>query len=79
MKDIGYSDEHGIELLVEASSDLLKEQEITKEKAVEELVKKEKVIAIIGPLLSMNVEKAARKAQQLKVPLITLSQKEFLR
>ena len=34
MKDIGYADEHGIELHVEASSDLLKEQEITKEKAL---------------------------------------------
>jgi len=34
MKDIGYADEHGLELLVEASQDLLKEQEITKEKAL---------------------------------------------
>jgi peptide chain release factor subunit 1 len=32
MKDIGYADEHGIELLVEASRDLLEQQEITKEK-----------------------------------------------
>ena len=32
MKDIGYADEHGIELLVEASKDILAEQEITKEK-----------------------------------------------
>lgn len=32
MKDIGYADEHGIEMLVEASKDLLAEQEITKEK-----------------------------------------------
>jgi len=32
MVDIGYADEHGIELLVESSKDLLKEQEITKEK-----------------------------------------------
>jgi len=46
------------------------------EKAVEELVTKEKVIAIIGPLLSLTVDKAAKKAQQLKVPLLTLSQKE---
>jgi len=46
------------------------------EKAVEELVNKEKVIAIIGPLLSVDVDRAARKAQQLKVPLLTLSQKE---
>lgn len=46
------------------------------EKAVGELVTKEKVIAIIGPLLSITFEKAARKAQQLKVPLLTFSQKE---
>ena len=48
------------------------------EKAVEDLVTKEKVIAIIGPLLSITADRAAKKAQQLKVPLITLSQKEFL-
>jgi ABC-type branched-subunit amino acid transport system substrate-binding protein len=46
------------------------------EKAVEELVNKEKVIAIIGPLLSVDVDLAAQKAQQLKVPLLTFSQKE---
>ncbi len=48
------------------------------EKAVEELTTQEKVVAIIGPLLTINVEKAARKAQQLKIPLLTLSQKESL-
>ena len=47
------------------------------EKAVEELVNKEKVIAILGPLLSIDVDRTAKKAQQLKVPLLTLSQKEF--
>ena len=36
MKDIGDAGEHGIELLVEASGDLLKEQEITKEKQLME-------------------------------------------
>ena len=46
------------------------------ERAVEELVAKEKVIAVIGPLLSLTVDSAARKAQQLKTPLMTLSQKE---
>jgi ABC-type branched-subunit amino acid transport system substrate-binding protein len=46
------------------------------EKAVEELAKGGKVIAIIGPLLSMNVDRASRKAQLLKIPLISLSQKE---
>jgi ABC-type branched-subunit amino acid transport system substrate-binding protein len=46
------------------------------ERAVEELVTKEKVMAMIGPLLSITVDRTARKAQQLKVPLLTLSQKE---
>ncbi len=46
------------------------------EKAVEELVTKDQAIAIIGPLLSLNVDVAAKKAQQLKVPLLSLSQKE---
>lgn len=32
VKDIGYADEHGLQLLVEASKDVLSEQEITKEK-----------------------------------------------
>ena len=32
MKDIGYADEHGIELLVEASEDILEQQEIMHEK-----------------------------------------------
>lgn len=47
------------------------------EKAVEELVSKEKVIAIVGPLLSITADKAAKKAQHLKVPLLTFSQKEL--
>jgi ABC-type branched-subunit amino acid transport system substrate-binding protein len=46
------------------------------EKAVEELVNKEKVMAIIGPLLSTDVDQAAQKARQLKVPLLTFSSKE---
>jgi len=48
------------------------------EKAVEELAIKEKAIAILGPLLSATVDRAAKKAQQLKVPLLTFSQKELL-
>ena len=47
------------------------------EKAVEELVIKEKAIAIIGPLLSNTSERATNKAQQMKVPLLTLSQKDL--
>jgi ABC-type branched-subunit amino acid transport system substrate-binding protein len=45
------------------------------ERAVEDLVDKEKVIAIIGPLLSIDADQAANKARQLKIPLITFSQK----
>ena len=47
------------------------------EKAVEELVTKENAVAILGPLLSIDVDKAAQRAQQLKVPIITFSQKEI--
>lgn len=36
MKDIGYADEHGLELLVESSRDLLAQQEITKEQILME-------------------------------------------
>jgi len=36
VKDIGYADEHGLELLVEASEDILADQEITKEKKLME-------------------------------------------
>ena len=46
------------------------------EKAVEELVNKEKVIAIIGPLLGIDVDQASKKAQQMKVSLLTFSSKE---
>jgi branched-chain amino acid transport system substrate-binding protein len=48
------------------------------EKGVEELVLKENAISIIGPLFSIDVEKAVKKAQQLKVPIIPLSQREFM-
>jgi ABC-type branched-subunit amino acid transport system substrate-binding protein len=47
------------------------------EKAVEELVNKENVIAILGPLLSIELDRTAKKAQQLRVPIITFSQKEI--
>lgn len=58
VKDLGYADEHGIELLVEASKDILAEQEITKEKKLIEeffnLIGKGKK-AVYG---KENVEKA---------------------
>lgn len=44
--------------------------------AVEELVTQDKVIAILGPLMSKEIEAAAQKAQELKVPLVSLSQKD---
>jgi len=47
------------------------------EKAVEELATKEKVIAILGPLLSGTSERASKKALQMKIPLLTFSQKEM--
>jgi branched-chain amino acid transport system substrate-binding protein len=47
------------------------------EKAVEELVGKENAIAILGPLLGIELDRAAKKAQQLRVPMITFSQKEL--
>ena len=34
VKDIGYADEHGLDLLVETSADILAEQEITHEKKI---------------------------------------------
>jgi len=43
---------------------------------VEELVAEEKVMAIIGPLASKPALAAARKAQELGVPIITLTQKD---
>ena len=44
--------------------------------AVEELVDEERVMAIIGPLLSVTSEAAAKRAQELEVPIITLTQRE---
>ena len=45
------------------------------EQAVEELVKKDQVIAIIGSLLSRTAPAVARKAQELRITCISLSQK----
>ncbi len=43
---------------------------------LEDLVNNEKVMVIIGPLLSSTATAAAKKAQGLGVPVITLTQKE---
>jgi ABC-type branched-subunit amino acid transport system substrate-binding protein len=44
--------------------------------AVEELVRQEGVLAIVGPLFRATSETAAVKAEELRVPLITLTTKE---
>ncbi len=44
--------------------------------AVEELVYEEGVLAIVGPLFRSTSEAAAKRAQELRVPLITLTTKE---
>ncbi len=44
--------------------------------ALEELVLKERVVALIGPLSSKAAEAAAERAQELGVPIITMTQKE---
>ncbi len=43
--------------------------------AVEDLVKNEKAMAIIGPLTSKTALAAAKKAQELHIPIITMTQK----
>ncbi len=75
VKEMGFHEENSPVSLVIRDS---KGDPLEVEKAVEELVTQEKVMAIIGPLLTITVDKAAQKAQQLKVPLLTLSQKEPL-
>ncbi len=61
-----------IKLVIKDSKSSPGEAEI----AVEELVDEERVIAIIGPLLSITSEAAAKRAQELEVPIITLTQRE---
>ncbi|HBO83407.1 MAG: hypothetical protein A2073_00720 [Deltaproteobacteria bacterium GWC2_42_11] len=46
--------------------------------AVTELAADSRVMAIIGPMLSITASEAAKRAQELKIPIITLSQKEGL-
>ncbi|MBI5328739.1 MAG: ABC transporter substrate-binding protein [Deltaproteobacteria bacterium] len=55
-----------------------KDDPIASEKAVEELALSGNVVGVIGPLLSITAIDGAKKAQELKVPTITLSQKEGL-
>jgi ABC-type branched-subunit amino acid transport system substrate-binding protein len=44
-------------------------------RAIEELVSQERAIAIVGPLLNAPAEEAAKTAQRLGVPLLTLTQR----
>ncbi len=61
-----------IKLAIKDSKSSPREAEI----AVEELVDEERVMAIIGPLLSVTSEAVAKRAQELEVPIITLTQRE---
>ncbi len=44
-------------------------------RAVEELVTQDKVVAIVGPLISSVAEAAAQKSQEMGAPMISLSKK----
>ncbi|MFP4087462.1 MAG: penicillin-binding protein activator [Desulfobacteraceae bacterium] len=44
--------------------------------ALEELVRREKVMTVVGPLSSKTATAAAQKAQELGIPLITLTHKQ---
>jgi branched-chain amino acid transport system substrate-binding protein len=64
--------DRAIELLIE---DTESDPEVAAKK-VEELVHNSRVMGIIGPLASRTAAAAARKAQELGVPIITLAQRE---
>lgn len=73
MKDLGYADEHGIELLVESSQDILAKQEITKEKKL-----LEKFFNMLGKQRNKSAygEKQVKKALDMAaVDVILLSKK----
>ncbi|MFH0831307.1 MAG: peptide chain release factor aRF-1 [archaeon] len=64
VKDIGYSDEYGLELLVEASKDVLSQQEITLEKKILErfftmLAKKPNLVAYGKEQVEKAIERGA--------------------
>ncbi len=64
--------EEGIELIIKDTKGKTEEAIL----GVEELVREERVIAIIGPLASKAMLGAARQAQEWGVPIVTLTQKE---
>jgi ABC-type branched-subunit amino acid transport system substrate-binding protein/TolA-binding protein len=61
------------EFIIRDSSDPDKVAEM-----VRELVEKERVIVIVGPLRTGTAQKAAQVAQELKVPIVTLSPGESM-
>ncbi|MBI5682745.1 MAG: ABC transporter substrate-binding protein [Deltaproteobacteria bacterium] len=63
-----------IEIIIKDSMD----NAVAASNAVRELAEDEGVAAIIGPLISITAFEAAKKAQELKIPIITLSQREGL-
>lgn len=50
--------------------------QLSVDRAVTELAQDARVAGIVGPLLSSTVMEAARSAQRLRIPVITLSQKD---
>lgn len=63
-----------IEIVVKDSTD----NPAASSNAVAELAANERIMAIIGPLLSITAFESAKKAQELKVPVINLSQRQGL-
>lgn len=53
-------------------------EEVTPEQLVSSLTDDEKVMAVIGPLLAANAVPAAQRAQREMVPLVALSQTDYL-
>ncbi len=73
---MGVEDFHGTSVQPKLA---IRDTEGDPDKAVEmlvELVEQEQVIAVLGPLLSNNAIPVAEKAQELRVPIVVLSQAE---
>ncbi len=68
----GSEGDQGLELVIRDTRGSLEDTVA----GVEELVQKEKVITIIGPLASSTATAAVKKAQELGVPIITFTQKD---
>jgi ABC-type branched-subunit amino acid transport system substrate-binding protein len=68
----GSEGDQGLELVIRDTKGSI-EDTVT---GIEELVQKERVMAIMGPLASATANAAVKKAQELGVPIITFTQKE---